>query len=336
MIHIAPNSQEGGQEQAPGGHGQARAGYRHEALLYAGEDEFMEGVLGFVRAGVAAREPMFVVVAERKLRALRHALNGDVDAAPVLFADMDEVGANPARIIPAWQEFLERHAAPGRRVRGVGEPVCAERTGAELAECHRHEELLNVAFHDADFTLMCPYDVTTLAPAVVEEARRTHPFVRDGAAAAGVASARYPGLAPLAQPSAEPLPEPRGAVVQQAFDRLSLGELRRVVRSCGAGAGMDRERVLDFVLAANEVATNSVVHGGGGGVLRIWRESATVVCEVRDGGRGIADPLAGRRLPGPADLGGRGLWLANQVGDLVQLRVLDGHGVVRVHMRVGA
>ena len=38
-----------------------------------------------------------------------------------------ELGANPARIIPAWQEFVAEHAAPGRRVRGIGEPIWAGR-----------------------------------------------------------------------------------------------------------------------------------------------------------------------------------------------------------------
>ena len=328
-MNIECNSQEDAAERAGDG-------YRHEAFLYAGRDEFMAGVLGFVREGVAAREPVLVVVAESKLGALRGALGAEGGDAPVLFADMDDVGANPACIIPAWQEFLERHAEPGRRVRGVGEPVCAQRAGAELAECHRHEELLNVAFPDADFTLLCPYDVATLGAAVVEQARRTHPFVREGATAAGVASGGFPGAASLAQPSAEPLPEPDGAVVQHAFDRSSLGELRRMVQACGVGAGMGHDRVLDLVLATNEVATNSVVHAGGDGVLRMWREPGAVVCEVRDAGRGIADPLAGRRRPHAGALGGRGLWLANQLSDLVQLRVLDGHGVVRVHMRAAA
>lgn len=313
----------------------SQEGYRHEAFLYTGHDEFMAGVLAFVREGMAAREPVLVVVSEPKLAALRDALDGDrADGSPVEFADMGEVGDNPARIIPAWQEFLERHAALGRRVRGVGEPICPERAGAELDECHRHEELLNVAFPGTRFSLLCPYDVATLDAAVVEEARRTHPFVRDGASAAAIASPRFPGVASLARPSAEPLSEPPGDVAQLAFGRRTLGDLRRVVRACAVGAGVEHERMLDLVLAANEVATNSVLHGGGKGVLRTWREPDAVVCEVRDAGHGIGDPLAGRRRPGRTHPGGRGLWLANQLADLVQVRVLDGHGVVRVHMRV--
>jgi anti-sigma regulatory factor (Ser/Thr protein kinase) len=308
------------------------SGCRHEAFLYAGHDEFMDGVLGFVREAMTAREPVLVAVAAPKVEALRHALGGD---GPVLFADMCEVGANPARIIPVWQELLERHGAPGRRVWGVGEPICAERAGAELAECHRHEELLNVAFDGAPLSLLCPYDVAALAPAEIETARCTHPFVREGPAAAGVASARYPGLTRLAQPCEQPLPEPLGDVAQFAFGRNALGELRRLVRACAAGAGIERERALDFVLSVNEVATNSLLHGGGEGALRLWRELGAIVCEVRDGGRGIDDPLAGRRRPDPDDPAGRGLWIANRLSDLVQMRTVDGHGVVRVHMRVG-
>jgi anti-sigma regulatory factor (Ser/Thr protein kinase) len=90
-------------------------------------------------------------------------------------------------------------------------------------------------------------------------------------------------------------------------------------------------RATDLVLAVNELLTNSVRHGGGSGVLRIWQDDHTLVCEVRDRGR-ITDPLADRRRPDPGRTGGRGLWVANQLCDLVQLRSLDGENVVRVSM----
>ena len=77
---------------------------------------------------------------------------------------MAHVGHNPARIIPAWHEFVAQHAAPGVRLRGIGEPIFPERSADELVECQRHESLLNLAFADADaFWLVCPYD-TQLAP----------------------------------------------------------------------------------------------------------------------------------------------------------------------------
>jgi hypothetical protein len=36
--------------------------FRHEALLYAGEIDFLTGTLPFIREGVAADEPVLVVV----------------------------------------------------------------------------------------------------------------------------------------------------------------------------------------------------------------------------------------------------------------------------------
>jgi MEDS: MEthanogen/methylotroph, DcmR Sensory domain len=154
--------------------------FRHEALLYEGETEFVDQLSAFIRDGVAAGEPTLVVVGERKLDLLRQEL-GDVGDT-VQLADMTAVGRNPARIIPAWQSFVGRHAEPGVRLRGIGEPIYPERHAAELVECQRHESLLNVAFADASsFWLVCPYDITTLPDDVIEEAWRSHPLIAAGA-----------------------------------------------------------------------------------------------------------------------------------------------------------
>jgi anti-sigma regulatory factor (Ser/Thr protein kinase) len=83
----------------------------------------------------------------------------------------------------------------------------------------------------------------------------------------------------------------------------------------------------------NEVCTNSIRHGGGCGLLRTWVDHRTLICEVVDRGR-IEQPLAGRERPDLARAGGLGLWLANQVCDLVQLRAFANGGAVRLHMRL--
>jgi hypothetical protein len=69
--------------------------------------------------------------------------------------------------------------------------------------------------------------------------------------------------------------------------------------------------------------------------LRIWRDDAAVVCEVRDRGR-IDELLAGRLRPASVGEGGHGLWMANQLCDLVQLRTRRSGTVVRMHMRLAA
>ena len=308
-----------------------RGRYRHEAFFYAGPEEFMAGTIPFVRDGVAADEAVLVVLDPAKITALRSALGADADR--VGFADMVEVGANPARIIPIWQDFVEGHSADGRGIRGIGEPIWAGRSPAELAECKRHEELLNVAFDDPAFTLLCPYDAAALDSAVLDEARRTHPVVReDGIATPSVS---YPGVAALSAPFDEPLPLPVGDPAVRVFGAGELHEVRAWVKAHAATTGLGPERTADLVLAVNEITTNSLMHGGGQGTVSIWQERTDVICEVRDAGR-ITNPLADRTRPTRDVAGGRGLWVANELCDLVQIRAVPTGTVVRLQMRAPA
>src|SRR5919109_2410601 len=198
-------------------------GFRHEALFYAGRDEFVDRVGAFIRDAVAAEEPVLTVVDPEKIDLLRGALGGEADR--VLFADMRELAGNPARIIPAWREFVAEHTAGACRVRGVGEPLWPGRSDAELAECKRHESLLNLAFADGrPWWLVCPYDTETLHPSVVEEARRTHPFVSEEGV--GRESLHYYGLDAIARPFDEELRDPPGDASEFAFRRGSLAPLR--------------------------------------------------------------------------------------------------------------
>ena len=38
------------------------------------------------------------------------------------------------------------------------------------------------------------------------------------------------------------------------------------------------------MLAVDELAANSIRHGGGRGVVRLWTEDGALVCDVRDRG----------------------------------------------------
>jgi anti-sigma regulatory factor (Ser/Thr protein kinase) len=297
--------------------------------MYAGLDEFSGHMGAFIRDGVAAGEPTLVVVSAAKIARLRGELGADAEG--VLFADMADVGANPARIIPAWRAFVSEHAAAGRPLRGIGEPIHPERSAPELVECHRHEALLNLAFADTRaFWLVCPYDTTALPENVVETARRTHPaVVHDGLAGA---SAHFDGLDAVAAPFADPLSDPPAGAFELEVRLEALSAVRRLIAD-HAAAYLDADRAEDLLLAVNEIATNTVRHGGGRGVLRLWRETGALICDVRDAGR-IAEPLVGRERPRPGQIGGYGLWLANQLCDLVQVRAFASGGAVRLHMQL--
>ena len=79
------------------------AAFRHEALFYAGDDDFVTGTSSFIRDGLASDEPTLVVVSAKKIEMLKEELGRDAQVG--LFADMHNVGLNTARIIPAWRDF---------------------------------------------------------------------------------------------------------------------------------------------------------------------------------------------------------------------------------------
>lgn len=301
-------------------------GFRHEAFLYASEGDFLAGTAAFIRDAVAAGEPILVAVAAAKITALRAVLDGD--AATVQFADVTSLGRNPARTIPAWRTFVDRHRADGRRLRGVSEPNLAGRSPDELVEWRHHEALLNEAFADtAAFWLLCPYDMAAVDPSLIDRAHDTHAVI--DRAGQSRPSRRFSGADATAL-FQEPLLEPPAGVAGHEFGADELGSMRRIATRQALAAGM-AERATDVALVTGELITNSVRHGGGRGVLRLWRQAATLVCEVCDRGH-VVDPLIGRRRPVDGQVGGRGLWVVNQICDLLQVRSSPSGTTVRAHI----
>jgi hypothetical protein len=150
--------------------------FRHEAFLFRGEDEFLAGTVPFIRDALRAGQTVMVAVISTHLRLLRSAMGSD--AGLVHYLDMAKIGHNPARIIPAWRDFVAEHAAEGQPVCGIGEPIWASRRPAEVNECQLHEALLNFAIEPhTPVRLLCPYDVEALTPDIITEAQRTHPVM---------------------------------------------------------------------------------------------------------------------------------------------------------------
>jgi anti-sigma regulatory factor (Ser/Thr protein kinase) len=243
---------------------------------------------------------------------------------------MEEVGRNPSRIIPVWREHAERAAADRVGARGIAEPVWPGRTPGEIVECQHHERLLHAAVRDLTLNLMCPYDAVHLADEVVAEAQRCHGTVVEH----GVPTPSRTFEPPEDHPPSVldlPLPPPPGSVVEHAITPEDLSGIRQFVADHAVDAGLDRTVADDAVLSVFELASNTIRHAGGQGLLRSWADGDGVVHEVVDDGW-IREPLVGRIVPPTDQTRGRGLWMVNQMCDLVQLRSSPAGTLVRIHL----
>lgn len=304
----------------------APAGFRHDAFVYSDDEDFVRHAAPFVRDGLAAGEAVLVALPEVRITRLREELGSD--AEPVTFVDISRTGRNPARIIAVWRTLLDQH--PGRPVRGLGEPAYPGRTPAELDEAKLHETLLNVAFeHAGQFRLRCPYHVSLVCPEL--DPAENHPV------STGPTAARRRGESSAA--SAEktfrsPLPAVPEQPRRREFGLTDLTEVRRWANLQALSYGLSGDRLADLSLALHEICTNSVRFGGGRGTLSLWTADGGLICDVTDAGR-IDDLLIGRVLPPVRGIGGRGVWLANQLCDLVQVRSGADFTQVRLHTRLG-
>lgn len=304
--------------------------FQHEALFYAAQDELISELADFVADGLVRGEPALLALSEHKLGPLRDTLGGDQEG--VRFLDMDVVGANPARLIPAYRELIAEVAGDGV-CRGVGEPVGPQRHGDELAECHIHEFLCNIAFADCRWWVLCPYDTTKLDVATVEYARRSHPWIVENRqrqrsqAYEDVVSATAPLGAALA-------PAPPDSV-RLVHDREDVGKVRAFIASQldGATLGLTPKRVQAMTLAVDLLIANPAGCGSCEGVLRLWRTYDAVVSELRLP-YAVTDPLVGREDPDADPRSGPAFRAANELCDLVQVRSDDTSTTVRLHMRL--
>ena len=127
------------------------------------------------------------------------------------------------------------------------------------------------------------------------------------------------------------LPDPPSQAQVLTFTVTTLHELREFVTEVAHSARLSSERTENLRLAVNELASNSVRHGGGAGTLTTWQQDGALVCQVSDHGH-IGEQLVGRVRPEPDQASGRGLWLVNHLCDLVQIRSDARGSNVRAYM----
>jgi anti-sigma regulatory factor (Ser/Thr protein kinase) len=298
--------------------------FLHEARLYIDPGQLTREIDRFVGDGRAAGEPTLVLLPASRLEWMGRLL-GDTDER-VRLEDMSAVGRNPARILPALRDWVDRHHGP---VRFATEPTWPGRTEPETAEVMLHEALVNLALADTEARLLCLYHEETLAPDVLEAAERTHQRIV-GFDGAPYDSPRYGDPLATYHEVEQPLASPPGPVEEVPLTD-DLQRVRERVATSSATAPLPAARREDFVLAVNEAATNALKYDRPPRAVRLWRSGASAVGEVVASGQ-IDDPLAGRRRPAATAPDGRGLWIINQLCDLVELRSRGLRTTLRMHM----
>jgi hypothetical protein len=311
-------------DQAPG-RGQHQLRYRHEALLWRSESEFVAGTLPFVTDGLEAGEAVMVAATPALIRLLVGELGPAGDL--VEFVDTVDLGRNPARLMPPWLRFLDRSTRSGQSARGIGGPVLAGRRPAEVLEAQFHEALLNVAVDpQTPFWLLCPYDVRQLSPAVVEDVSRNHAVLIE--ADQREESATFAGRSQADLIFSTDLPPLLGKPDQLYFNRAGLQRVIPFVTARAHFAGVPEQQAGALAVAVHQLALSSLSRGAAGGVVSVCLQHHSFVCEVHDHTR-TDDPLLGRQQSPSRDRSG--MWFANQVCDLVQLRSTPSGTTVRLH-----
>lgn len=301
----------------------------HQALLYESEQEFVTATVPFIRDGLDRGDPVRVATTSRNTGWLQGALGAD--ARHVTFCDSSQWYRHPVRTLAALHHTVQSAAPRGQRLRMIEDPMCTARTRQESKEWTRYESLVNAALVHTNAALVCTYDTRLVEPDVVAEVARTHPeLVVNGGFRP---SSSYVDPAVFnAESDKLPLLEPPPSALRLKFNGVSqLSTLRGFVISYVTWAGADVQAAEQFVQAVDEVATNAIDHAGGSGLLRVWTDPQRISCEVSDTGGGLRDPLAGR-LPTGFTVRGRGLWMARQLCDLVELHSDPAGTAVRLHL----
>jgi anti-sigma regulatory factor (Ser/Thr protein kinase) len=293
--------------------------FRHEAVPYPGPDHFVPAASEVVRAGLESNERVLVLASASKLRDLQDSLGSDADE--ITFLANDEHARNPTRVAMLLDTF--RGGADGRVSLGVNDTEPG-RSRAVTLETRFADCTLNLAaVRSWAVSLLCLFDLSGLDDDARYSMRRGHGVVRGSDTNSDFEPA-------LAEQLYGTLPDRAPASARRTvIGDGGLPRARAFVREAAAGYGVVPDRVDDLVLAVNEIVTNSLRYGGGTAHLAVWFEDGAVVCEVRDRGF-IADPLTGRFAPSASASSGRGVWLAHNLCDLVQLRSSPAGTVVRM------
>jgi transcriptional regulator with XRE-family HTH domain len=156
--------------------------FEHRLLTYGSDEAYVDAAIPYIAEGLERSECLLVVTTPAQIALVREAR--DLSSEQIEFADSAEWYVSLSGALNRYRGFLKQKLEAGAaRIRILGDPVWARRSGAEITAWFRYESLVNLAFASAPATIVCSYDTRSLPAEVVADARRTHPEVAQGSAA---------------------------------------------------------------------------------------------------------------------------------------------------------
>jgi anti-sigma regulatory factor (Ser/Thr protein kinase) len=278
--------------------------FRHNALVYESQDEYVARSVTFLTEGLEAGDGAVVANTRPGLAVMREGLGPD--AAQVTFVDVSSAYTRPARTLAAYHKVFAEQLQKTASLRAVAD-VQFGTDPVEWDMWMGYEAVFNRCFDHLPAWVLCTYNANGTPDPILEGVWRTHPEVVAGDIWNTSDVYEDPDKV-LRAITAEPTPltdlrsVPFGRDLEQFRERLA----RELVAE-----EVSEAKALDMLLAATEIATNAVEHGGGVEEVRVGRAQGRFVCEIVDRGNGFDEPAAGYLAPREGV--GTGLWVARQL-----------------------
>jgi anti-sigma regulatory factor (Ser/Thr protein kinase) len=308
----------------------AHRGVVHRALVYSEPSELVARGGAYLRDGLEAGELVLAIAPLEVLDRLREELGADSGAV-----DLIDVSAFFARLGRGFAELtrlLDDYAdPPNASVRLLWEHPLEGRLPLEARAYLRYEAAINVTLAPFAASILCAYDGARLPDDIVSDARRTHPELLEADGPRRSESFTDPAAFLRGRRERGRAVAGEGYVIS---DLIDLAGARSFVRAKARRAGLQDEALADLLVAATEVAGNALLHGDPPRELRMGVEDGLLMCHVSDSGPGMREPFAGFTIPEAGALSGHGLWVANQLCDLVDIATGRGGTDVGLYVRL--
>lgn len=304
---------------------------QHTGLAYEAVEQFLETAVPYLRTGLEKGDAVIAVTSKRNIDALRDEFAGA--GRHIDFVDNERWYDSPARALTRYLQYWNQRCESGwMPLRMLGEPVGSGHDSQAVERWTMFENGINDLMHSMPVRMLCAYDLS-FETNRLHHVEVSHPHMAAGTTTQKCSRFVEPQLFRSSRWSV-PLPVPDTGVLCVPFDRETLAHVRAVIAQFAHENDLKPAERIDLHLAVGEAVGNAVKHGGGSGMLRIWRATGEVVADVVCYEGRFDDVMRGYLPPPALGESGRGMWVIRQLCDWVEIRPCSSGSTVRMHLRV--